>query len=271
VFLPRIVTQKFTNKIKAIVCVPFITRGGADLVATFALKSLQEKYGINHVLLIVTDSRSIELDSWVDKDTPTLVLDEEFDSVNIEDKTAALHNAIGQFNPHLILNVNSLACWRLFKFYGKQLSSVTSLYAYLFCYDQDVENKRVGYITDYLSDTIGYLHSVFLDNQNILAEITQQYSFSDKNLAKLRCVYTPNAHSVKPIELNTAAENVLWIGRLCRQKRPDILIDIAKRLPEQVFHVYGTPGDSTVNDEILSEQLPNVVFKGTNGKDCQQY
>ena len=262
-FLPDMVAQRYQG-IKAIVCVPFLSRGGADLVSTYALQALQEDVGADKVLLVVTDQNMIDTAEWYDKDTNVVVLGNECTFENEEDKLETLLSIIGKLGPEKVLNVNSKLCWELFREYGKQISSVLQLYAYLFCYDYDNKDRRVGYITEYLSETIKYLDGVFFDNKQIVSSIKKQYGFSQRNEQRLRYIYTPNL-STKSGTFNNpkSKDKILWIGRLARQKRPDVLIEIAEAMPSIEFHVYGDRGNAPSSDLIVSNSIKNIHFHGT--------
>ena len=262
-FVPGIVRKKYNNNIKAIVCVPFVSRGGADLVATYCVKALQNQYGTENVLLIVTDSSNVEVESWLEEETQCLVLEEETEFRDIDDKICTLHNVIGQYNPESVLNVNSFACWEMYKLYGRQLSTVTSLYAYYFCYDYDINKNRVGYITEYLTDTIDYMKGVMVDNLHIVEDIKDRYRFSENNLSKIHQIYSPYLDGNVSHKSDEIKDGILWIGRLSVQKRPDVLIKISQALPSIKFYVYGTPGDSEYSRSIIEEQYENIIYKGT--------
>ena len=233
------------------------------MVATYCVKALQNQYGTENVLLIVTDSSNVEVESWLEEETQCLVLEEETEFRDIDDKICTLHNVIGQYNPESVLNVNSFACWEMYKLYGRQLSTVTSLYAYYFCYDYDINKNRVGYITEYLTDTIDYMKGVMVDNLHIVEDIKDRYRFSENNLSKIHQIYSPYLDGNVSHKSDEIKDGVLWIGRLSVQKRPDVLIKISQALPSIKFYVYGTPGNSEYSRSIIEEQYENIIYKGT--------
>jgi len=262
-FVPGIVREKLSEDIKAVVCVPFVSRGGADLVATYCVKALQSSYGKKAVMLIVTDASSVEVADWLDDETQIVVLEGEASFHDLEEKADVLHKVIGQYSPDLIMNVNSKACWEMYQQYGRQLSTVTSLYAYLFCYDYDVARNRVGYITEYLANTIGNLKAILFDNKHIVEDVKSHYRFSKKNVEKISPLYSPYLGSMAEYSPLIEKEGVLWVGRMSIQKRPDILVSIANALPYIKFYVYGTPGNSEYSQKIISGQYRNIIYKGT--------
>ena len=58
--------------------------------------------------------------------------------------------------------------------------------------------------------------------------------------------------------------NVLWMGRLTRVKRPDRVIELAKRFPEVNFIV---AGDGEQREELEAKSVKNVKFLGVQSSD----
>lgn len=273
-YLPKIVHERMGDDIKAIICIPFISRGGADLVSTLLFRAYQGALGKEHVLLLVTDQSTMDMPEWIDDGSKVICLDDECTFIDDEERLLSLHICIGKLAPEKIINVNSNTAWRLFERYGVQLSTVADLYAYLFCFDFDQERRRVGYITDFLPTTLKSLKAVFFDNKKIIQELATLYGFSDTNLSKLHTVYVPPVLTDKEVnyEQNEHRDTVLWAGRLCIQKRPDILIQIAEAMPGQLFDVYGSPGECNECKNIMAGKYPNIKYKGVfNSLDELEY
>ncbi|MCB1754087.1 MAG: glycosyltransferase family 4 protein [Gammaproteobacteria bacterium] len=270
-FAPTIARNHFQDDIKAIVCTPFISVGGADLVSTYVLKALQEKYGQEKVILAVTDQSRIERPDWLEDNSKILDLVQICGpEADISTKVDALYHIVGQLDPEVIFNVNSHVTWELYRKFGKQLSSALDQYAYLFCFDHDHTDKRVGYIPSYLPSCIGYLTSVLFDNRKIVNEVIDLYGFSESDQSKLLTLYIPSkelkpAHSLHRTRKldGTKKRKVLWAGRFARQKRVDVLINIARAMPDVVFEVFGTEGNAPEGSEIVNNKHPNIKYKGT--------
>lgn len=57
---------------------------------------------------------------------------------------------------------------------------------------------------------------------------------------------------------------VLWVGRICQEKRPDRLLDLAEQSPDLQFDFVGPSTDSSYCHNILerAQSLPNVIVHG---------
>jgi len=62
---------------------------------------------------------------------------------------------------------------------------------------------------------------------------------------------------------------VLWIGRICEQKRPDLLLDLAEACPELNFDLVGPADDSEYVRGVCrrAEAIANVTLHGPASRD----
>ena len=58
--------------------------------------------------------------------------------------------------------------------------------------------------------------------------------------------------------------DVLWVNNLQTFKRPDLLLDLALRMPEASFHMIGGPNDPRLYEQIKrqAQTIPNLDFHG---------
>ncbi|PID62023.1 MAG: hypothetical protein CSB44_04575 [Gammaproteobacteria bacterium] len=255
-------TEHLHDGVKAVIVVPFLSHGGADLIATFYLKAMQEHYSMDEVLLIVTESSSVSMAEWLKSGTRVICMEEVVPFNDFAEKVSALHVLIGHIAPEKIININSHACWEMYRWHAKPLATVTDLYASLFCFDYSPLGAPVGYIPDYLPETLPYLRHVWFDNQKIIDDIRTMYGFPEALMARLHCVYTPLSHPARKKVSGVRGDKVLWCGRLSRQKRPDILVEVAERLPQLRFDVYGPEGNDNVGTRIMHGEFPNIEYRG---------
>ena len=263
-YLPTILSERYGDDIKVVICVPFISRGGADLISTFLFRAYQNVYGKKHVLLMVTDRGEIDVPEWIDEGSQVVSFVDESKFVDSAEQLLTLNICLGQLAPEKIVNVNSHLLWQVMDLYSVQLSSVADLYAYLFCFDYDKNRNRVGYITDYLPSTLKSMKAVYFDNKKIVEDIKTIYGVTEAEAAKLHPIYVPAAEGLTATDLSNDSDRnrILWIGRLSIQKRPDLLVEIAQSMPGYQFDVYGPPGNSEVSDKIVSGQYKNINYVG---------
>ncbi len=59
-------------------------------------------------------------------------------------------------------------------------------------------------------------------------------------------------------------QRLLWVGRISKEKRPDLFLQIAQKNPQLQFDLVGPSSTSAYSDEVLAfaRQLPNVAVHG---------
>ena len=265
-YVPRLVARRFPTRPKVVVCVPFLSVGGSDLIATYLIRALEEAHGAGNVLTIVTDRAENSVAQWVDAESNVVFLDEGDEITDFGDRIEALHATIGYLAPDRIVNVNSHACWAMYLHFGMQLSTVVELCAYLFCFDYDAAGQRAGYISGFVPRCVPWLKTVYCDNRTVIDEMQALYGFPSRHLAKFHELYTPAPPGLEIVRGAADPANVdkpvLWVGRLARQKRPELLIEIARRMPNRRFVAYGPPGDAGAGEIVMSGEVPNVEYRG---------
>lgn len=265
-FLASFLKKSYPEGFEIIVCVPYLSCGGADLISLFTLKAYQNRFGIDKVLLLVTDRSENTVPDWLEPKTKVIFLDDETKFSSFDERVQTLHTIVGALCPKAIVNINSHAAWSLFENYGRQLSSVINLIAYLFCFDYDHHKAKVGYIVRYLPSTIKYLKLVIFDNKKIINDINYMFGFPQKDTNKLNTAYVPLPKEIKTTESHGAdrepTNKILWTGRLARQKRPEILLSIAMAMPNYTFVVYGPKGNAEHSNEISSNLYSNIEYRG---------
>lgn len=86
----------------------------------------------------------------------------------------------------------------------------------------------------------------------------------------------PNGYSTVDDQLDyEKREGVLWVGRIDREKRPDVFLNVASRLQNGEFCLIGPPGrDEEYHEEIVkrARTLDNVSYLGyVNPKEIHSY
>jgi glycosyltransferase involved in cell wall biosynthesis len=82
---------------------------------------------------------------------------------------------------------------------------------------------------------------------------------------KRDAVVIPSCYQVESSRRTEANDCVLWVGTLHANKRPQILLDVAARLPHRRFVMIGGPGaERAVYEDVKRRAagIPNLEFKG---------
>ncbi|MGV1792737.1 glycosyltransferase family 4 protein [Rhizobium sp. A37_96] len=250
---------------RAIVFMPWLIHGGADLVACHAIRALAETYSATSVLVILTDADREEALHLLPENVPLLSLSRIDADLSPSERTELIDLILRSLQPDAVLNVNSRACWQAVKVYGRRLSFFTRLYAMLFCPDFSESGRRNGYSDLYLRQCLPHLSGIYFDNQSYIDELTEHFCIPAELRSRLVVLYQP-APSILSVKHGRRPEEplrVLWAGRLAQQKNPSLLMAIVERAPRFEFHIWGR-GDSTWRQQLvaLSQRCANVYFQG---------
>jgi glycosyltransferase involved in cell wall biosynthesis len=123
----------------------------------------------------------------------------------------------------------------------------------MFCVAIGAGGAIEGYvqIADWLIDA-GV--TLFTDNQH-MARMMASGNFYDRTVV---------LNMPESVTQSTAPRDrhVLWAGRIDSQKRPDLLLDVARESPHINYEVWGVPllSDETLMDAIIGQ--PNIRYRG---------
>lgn len=265
------VAQQLDGKIRHVVFAPWLTLGGADLVAVKILKALQGKYGTEAVALVLTDSERVTARHWLHDDTKIIKFIESV-PLSLEERRTFVEKLIWMLRPKTIYNVNSNACWDAMCHSGEALSKMTSLRATMFCRDYSADGRMVGYSDSHFRTAIPCLDVVYFDNRSFMREMKEQYGLPAALNKKLRFLPMP---SEAPIKVNfdrlgrekiSRRLKVLWAGRLCFQKNLDLLEKIISLGQDFDFEIWGD-GESEFKDFVkkMCARSENCTYRGAFG------
>ena len=169
--------------------------------------------------------------------------------------------------PRRIHIVNSRLGWETVKQHGSAIRSATQVYASLFCDERDSDGFYSGYAVDFLRDVSPHLQAVITDNAMTPRMWCIRYGLDPELFSVVRFPAPMLSKQDGQVATDIPRHRLLWASRLDRQKRPDILLRIARALPEYTFDVHGSIGYGCRSAAWYKELKlqPNVVLHGSFG------
>lgn len=269
----------YGDDVSHVFLVPWLVRGGSDLVTLNYVQLLAEQHFAGHIVVIATLNADSPWQERLPQNVRFIEFGKMYDFLSPGEQEKLLIKLLLQMGPQVIHNINSDLGYRIFAKYGKALITVSKLYASSFCFDYTEEGRTVGYGVWYLGECFDSLEAILGDNHAHLEELQEIYAF-DKQ--KMYVNYQPapivsRRRKYDETDLNKTSLDILWAGRLDRQKRPDILIKVAKKcenLPFK-FHVHGSSLlDMDIYTKAFSES-GNIIycgaFNGLTSLPVEQY
>ncbi|MHB8885621.1 MAG: glycosyltransferase family 4 protein [Methylovirgula sp.] len=231
-----------------IICVPWVRTGGADLVSSLVAQALLRIRPQERVLLLRTDQPNFEWPEIIPSEVECEDISDIVQYAGQDFAERLLFSMFRGLKPARVINVNSRLCWSAFKRFGRCLVNETHLYSYLFCWDRTLSGLRVGYPTEFFAETAGFLTATITDTHFLRDELIRMYNLPPALQERLLTMYSPPRIALRsPTAAQSGAQTlgqrtrplILWAGRLDRQKRFDLVEEIARSMPDVDFHCWG--------------------------------
>lgn len=271
-FVPRsvmgevysMVCRNLESPVSHVLLVPWLQTGGADLEVLNYARAIANDADSEGLVVIATDVAKSPWACHLPKSAVFLELNTVARHLNADGRQKLVATLLTQLRPRVIHNLNSRLGYEVFERYGAALRRLSRLYVSTFCIDITPEGRRAGYPVETIPQCFDALTAVFADNRHVLESLTDIFGLDSR---KLHVHYQPI--SVREDDSPTCCSDknhldVLWAGRLDRQKRPDILVEIAQRVQDLPihFHVYGTSVLTLDRADVSFRGHPNVTYHG---------
>ena len=249
---------------------PWLTKGGADLGALHTANTLTDKFQ-KSVAVVTTEAIPSPWSARLAEQITFFELGMKLSEAPNFDRAVikALDSIISSLNPRIVHIMNSRHGWMWLRLLHEQ--GARSVYASLYCDEITRDGLIAGYPRWFLESTWQDLAQIVSDNNHYPQQWSDRYQipyskfcsvhFPILDLNEQKHLYrTEAAYDSKDRKLH-----VLWASRISKQKRPELLAEIAMLMPDANFHVYGDPDSEIMKTGIMNRlaSIPNVFLKGS--------
>jgi len=114
-------------------------------------------------------------------------------------------------------------------------------------------------------ERILYKHGLRQASRRVAQTVTQSKRLAEHFGVDSEVIPMPAPDPDRSPSPNRASGRIVWVGRVCRVKRPDLLLDIAAACPDLGFDVAGPVYDDAYSRAVVKRAatLPNVRLLGT--------
>ncbi len=239
-----------------------LIHGGADRLAMHYVNLVKEKRGPQSVLVLLADLADRPARHLLPAGVEMIALDDVQPGLSQAEKIQVVARFIIEAQPAVVHNVNSVVCWEVFSRYHRQLRLHTRLVASLFTCHYNQAGRRVGLVPQYLNSCIDHIDLILTDNAAFKTDSASFYGLEAGNQDKIVVAPTPVLDELQePDEAAGCSKRILWASRLHYDKRPEVLAEIARRLPDFRFEVHGVSYLAPSELDSL-KQLKNVTLNG---------
>jgi glycosyltransferase involved in cell wall biosynthesis len=255
------------RNLEYLVFCPWITRGGADLVARNFVDRLAKLYGADRVALMIVDFDATSAQDWLPGEVAVINFAKHTAQLDVTTKQRALEAFIRATCPKRTININSQMIWNLSNRRPKFLAVHSENYACLFCHDYNKHSLPAGYAATHFRSAFPHLKKVFTDSAAFKADLIEQYALNRDEAQKivvLRQFVIPIAQPAKLRRKPGSPFRILWASRICDQKNYKLLAKIIAQSPAAwTFDVWGYGDASSMKEfETLTATSKNLTLKG---------
>lgn len=250
-----------SNSYDTVLLIPHCRMSGATKIAGKFADCISSLKNEDKILIVLTDKDINKHPEWFPESAEVFSFASLTSKLDRDNKECALFDLLVGIQPKRVINFNSELAWSVFERYGARLATRTALCAYFYCYDINKNGVKVGYPSRYFISTFSYMSMVYFDSDYLRKEITGKNRItSPDDLSRVKTLYTPveiPSEVKAPAEGTVYTDKIYWAGRLDRQKNFDLVIRIAKLLPDIRFECWG---ESVIGDYNVEALPGNVVI-----------
>ena len=182
-----------------------------------------------------------------------------------EDAETALVVLLRTFRADAIVNINSALLYQAMSSLGRALTASERVFLLFFCNEQIPTGAWTGWNMRYFYRHFGQVAGVMTDSHHLARALQENYHIPTSQRGRLHVLSAPVDPELPFVEESPAEADrrpqVFWAGRWDRQKRVDLFMEIARRMPDVDFRMWG---EAVMNRR--QRKLPrNVTMQGRYG------
>lgn len=258
--------SSFTDYPDIVFIAPWVSVGGADKVLLNYISALNAIYDNINIAVITTVSHHNDQKDRLPKNVSLFEFGDCSERLNEAEKDLLFSRLITQLRCTRIHVINSLDAYAWIARHIDFVKKEIILTASYFC--PSVFNKAsfsisADYASPCLVSVYPAIRGIYTDNSVTIESAIRRNGFA-RDLCKIH--YQPIGVRDFSPEKNHEKKSgklirILWAGRICSQKNPHLLVEIAKRLSSH-YHidVYGQFAEE-INNKIFN-RIPNLTYRG---------
>lgn len=241
-----------------IIVVPWLVKGGADLGALHHAEAA--KNAGHKVMLIATENAPSPWAGRVPKGVGFIEFGLLSHALNDTQRMAVFARVMLDTPARVVHIINSQLGWEVLKRHGRSLTGIgMRIFASVFSDGRDEKGIMWSYPRFYFVDCWKLLSGVLCDSRWYPQDLIRQYGVPAR---KLHTVHFPLPAHAEPRYRSDDKAPVLWASRITESKRPELLLQIARKMPDVQFEVFGYATKPERHYEDVLRALPNIRLRG---------
>ena len=168
------------------------------------------------------------------------------------------------FQAESIVNINSGMLHRAMRAYGNALAVTERLFPIFFCNEQSQIGNWYGWPSSQFYRVFDRVTNVVTDSEYLARWFDDVYQLDARSREKIRVLNTPVDPTLPVVRPDSSSRlsdrpTVFWAGRWDRQKKIDLVLEIARHMPDVEFRMWG---ESVLQRPTLERRPDNVKVEG---------
>ena len=168
------------------------------------------------------------------------------------------------FQAESIVNINSGMLHRAMRAYGNALAVTERLFPIFFCNEQSQIGNWYGWPSSQFYRVFDRVTNVVTDSEYLAQWFDDVYQLDARSREKIRVLNTPVDPTLPVVRPDSSSRpsdrpTVFWAGRWDRQKKIDLVLEIARLMPDVEFRMWG---ESVLQRPTLDLRPDNVKVEG---------
>ena len=168
------------------------------------------------------------------------------------------------FRAESIVNINSGMLHRAMRAYGNALAVTERLFPIFFCNEQSQIGNWYGWPSSQFYRVFDRVTNVVTDSEYLAQWFDDVYQLDARSREKIRVLNTPVDPTLPVVRPDSSSRSsdrptVFWAGRWDRQKKIDLVLEIARHMPDVEFRMWG---ESVLQRPTLERRPDNVKVEG---------
>lgn len=182
-----------------------------------------------------------------------------------EGRMRVLTEFLRSLRPQAVFNINSKTMWNAVQSYGAAMRHSFKVVNCMFCNEQTNVGFWTGYPIKRFYRIFDQSHAFAFDSHFLRDELSDRFLIPPQQMDKMNVLSAPVDPGIPLAEAPAQDRDrpvIFWAGRLDRQKRVDILFQIAEAMPDCDFRVWG---ESFMDRKNPLKVPGNVTLEGMFG------
>jgi glycosyltransferase involved in cell wall biosynthesis len=258
-----------------VLLVPWLgVSGGSERVTQLLIRALNERYGHLGLCAIAPDLNfKLDKSDRTTHGVPVVAINDAAPDCDLDGRIELLDRMMKEVMPETVHNLNSDSGWFMFMERGAWHARNAALFGNIYSDILYGDRFRLGAFWQYLPRCIEFMQGIIADNGAVVQRAIEAFSLPAALHKKFHLLRTPvldvpgaDGRFVNHPYRADAKRGTLWMSRVAREKRIDILAKVAARMPDHPFAMYGSIFAGAAKPDLdWLPKTPNVDFRGRYG------